>query len=67
MIEIRLSNYDNYREFVNDVEYFHKETAKQLLNFHSMTHEYNTDIVVKLIVGKVEIIIEHDVEEKGTQ
>ena len=62
MIEIRLSTYDTYQQFVDAVEYYHKPTAQMLTHEGPRWHDYRQDIVVRLIIGKVEVVFEHEVQ-----
>lgn len=61
MIEIRLSAYDTYSDFVDAVLYHDREAGKQVLNFSHVNQKWRDDIVVRFGLGKIEIVIEKEV------
>lgn len=66
MRELRLSEFETKAHFCQAIGRYHKATEKQLLNLHASLSRYASDIVVRFRIGEIEIVIEHDVEKKGT-
>lgn len=58
MCEIRKSEYETREEFYEAVKRYDEETVKQLMNLHRLHHDWLTDIVVRFVIGRIEIAIE---------
>ena len=58
MSEFKLSCYGSFEEFVGEIAYFDKKASEQLIRVKSVSEEWMSDIIVRFVGGKVEIVVE---------
>lgn len=58
MLEIRQSEHKTWEEFCDSIRSYDEDTVKQVINLHRLHHDWLTDIVVRFVIGRIEIAIE---------
>ena len=62
MREIRRSDYDSFYDFAKAVDHYDTPTGVLIRNLHcnNRTRDWETDMVVRFQIGKIEVTFEKD-------